>query len=101
VGHPLQLHCCVPDFSRLGPVCVWILPFAIFPVPFVLLPLPLFLPLLIPLSSHHNLGAAVINLPPPRFQQQRDSEVSQLKDPAIRSVRRRFQQSGSRRSCTL
>jgi hypothetical protein len=35
----------VLDSSRLFRVCVWILPFAIFPVPVVLLPLPLFLPL--------------------------------------------------------
>ena len=31
------------------------------------------------LSSNRNLGAAVTNLPPPRFQQQPDAEVSQLK----------------------
>ena len=34
-----------PDFSRLFPVCAWILPFAIFPVPVVLLPSSLFHPL--------------------------------------------------------
>ena len=49
MGHTRQIHwppaCYVLDSSRLFRVCVWILPFAIFPVPVVLLPLPLFLPL--------------------------------------------------------
>ena len=49
MGHSQQIHCVptryVPDLSRLFPLCVWILPFAIFPVPVVLLPLPLFLSL--------------------------------------------------------
>jgi hypothetical protein len=50
VGRIRQIHwlpwCYVPDLSRLSPVCVWILPFSIFPVPVALLPLPLFLSLL-------------------------------------------------------
>ncbi len=49
MGHPRQIHCAptsyVPDLSRFFPVCVWILPFSIFPVPVVSLPLPLFLSL--------------------------------------------------------
>jgi hypothetical protein len=53
----------LPDFSRFFPVCVWILPFAIFPVPVVLLPLPLFVPFVLSaLDSHHNSGAAVIKI---------------------------------------
>ena len=49
MGHTRQIYwlpsCYVPGFLRLFPVCVWILPFAIFPVPVVLLPSPLFHPL--------------------------------------------------------
>jgi hypothetical protein len=81
VGRPRQIHCAplryVPDFSRLFPVCVWILPFAIFPVPVVLLPLPLFHPLFSALDSHHNSGAALVkSFRPQMFQQRWDSEVS-------------------------
>jgi hypothetical protein len=66
VGHTRQIHSRhVPDFSRLFPVCVWILPFAIFPVPVVLLPLPLFHPFVLSaLNSHHNSGAAVVKIFP-------------------------------------
>ena len=67
MGHTRQIHCApschLPDFSRFFPVCVWILPFSIFPVPVVLLPLPLFVPFVLSaLHSHHNSGAAVIKI---------------------------------------
>jgi hypothetical protein len=102
VGHTRQIHCApschVPDFSRLFPVCVWILPFSIFPVPVVLLPLyPLFVPFVLSaLDSHHDSGAvAKIVSNPPCFNTGGSPKVSRLG-----RARGSFQDSGNRCRCT-
>ena len=93
MGHPRQIHCApsryAPDFSRLFPVCVWILPFAIFPVPVVLLPLSLFHPLfclpLIRITIPERPWVKIF--PPPMFQQRWNPEVSRLENTAGNPVR--------------